>query len=220
MKTMITALEPLWKSKDKMMAGWTPEPIAVSSYNIYVGLAPVLSSLTLLKNNISPYRSDVPQALKKVACEILVSDVRTVLGLSSSIDFSNTVFYFAITYLNLLGAESAIADSILVTVPPVGIGPKTRGSDDKSIERYVFGFSDDIQKWVKLVATPQGALMTSTSSLYALNTVTEYTYDGTNVETMKTYSSDMTASGSPAKLTSYEYSGSQVTKVTMTDSTV
>ena len=56
--------------------------------------------------------------------------------------------------------------------------------------------------------------------MYQINTVTEYTYDGTNVATIKTYLSDSTTAGSPAKLVSYQYSGSQITKVTVTDSTV
>jgi hypothetical protein len=218
---MQTAFEALWKSKEKMMAGWSPEPtVQVSSYNIYIGLAPVLSSLTLLKSGVSPYRSDVPQALKKVAVELQIAEVRTALGLSTTIDFSNTLFYFAITYLDSAMVESAIADSILVTVPPVGIGSRERNADNQVYESYNFGFCDQSQKWVKIAATTSGAILTSSSDFYSANITTEYTYDGTNVATIKTYPSDMTVAGSPAKLTSYSYSGSQVTKVVVSDSTV
>jgi len=217
---MQTALEALWKSKEKIMVGWTPEPVSVSSYSVYVGLAPVLSSLTLLQSGISPYRSDVPQALKKVACEIQISSVRTALGLSSEVDFSNTLFYFAITYFDMTPTESAIADSVLVTVPPTGIVARTRNADNLAFESYGLGFSDDLQRWVKLAATSTGATIMSPSDFHKANITTLYTYDGTNVATIKAYPSDMTVAGSPAKLTTYEYSGSQVTKISVTDSTV
>ena len=218
---MQSTLEALWKSKERLIAGWIPEPgVTVSSYNIYAGLAPVLSSLTKIQERVSPYVSETPQTRGKVTAYIEISDVRSLLGLPASIDFSNTLFYYAITYLDSAGAESPIADSILVTVPPVGIGAKTRNSDNMTYESYNFGFSDDLQRWIKIATTDMGASIVSQSDYHIANITTEYTYDGTNLLTMKAYPSDQTLAGSPAKLTTYEYSGSQLTKTVVTDSTV
>ena len=217
---MQTAIEALWKSKEKILMGWTPEPVAgITSYNIYVGLAPVLSSLTILQTNVPPYRSEnSPATLKKVSWEVTINSVRTVLGLAPDVDFSNTLFYFAITYLN--PTESDITRSILVSVPPVGIGALTRNSDVPTFERFIFGFSGDSQKWVKAAVTSTGAIIMAPSDFDKANITTEYTYDTTNVKTMKSYPSDQTVAGSPAKLTTYTWVGSQVTKIVVTDSTV
>lgn len=218
---MQSALEALWKSNEKLIVGWTPEPgVQVSSYNIYVGLAPVLTSLTKVQERVSPYASDTPQTKGKVTANVLIADVRTALGLSSDINFGNKLFYFAITYLDSAAVESAIADSVLVTVPPVGIVSRARNSDNLTYESYNLGFSDDSQHWVKMAATGMGAAIISQSDFHKANITTEYTYDGTNLSTVKAYPSDQTVPGSPAKLTTYEYSGSQVTKMTVTDSTV
>jgi hypothetical protein len=213
-------MEVLYKSREKLTAAWNSEPsIEVLSYNVYVGVVPVLTSLTLLKEGVPAYLSDTIGSLKKVACEVNITEVRTVLGLASTVDFSSRVFYFAITYVDALG-ESAIADSILVELHPQGIGPKTRNCDNPMYERFCFGFCDDIQKWIKLQSTINGGLIISPSDFHKANITTEYTYDGTNLATMKSYPSDMTAAGAPAKLTAYSYTGSAVTKVIVTDSTV
>jgi len=215
---MQTYVEILDKAKDRLLLGWTPEPTTVKSYNLYAGLIGLPGSLSLLQSNISPQIS-MRVGIKKVITEVLIDDVRTLLGISDTSDFSNTVVYFAITYLNAAGIESTLTDSTVVEALPVGIVPKYR-KDDPTVNRFMFGFSEDVWAWVKLMASSGGALITDSCGLYASNTVTEYTYDGTNVKTMKIYYADQTTTGSPAKLTTYEYSGSDVIKVTVTDSTV
>lgn len=216
---MQTKVEVLYKADVTLNLGWEPEPEAVASYKIYVGLVDDPTALTLLEENISARVSEQPGFVGKVAYNAAISDVIDVLGISSTNDFSNTAFYFAITWVDSAGSESSIADSIVTEALPVGIVPKYR-KDDPTVNRFMFGFSEEEWRWVKLMASSGGALITSSSSLYAPNTITEYTYDGTNLSTEKSYFSDRTDPGSPAKLITYEYSGSQVTKVTVMDSTV
>lgn len=216
---METAVEILVKAATKLELGWDQEPEDVASYKLYVGLVEDSGSLSLLAENISPQVSQVPGRLGKVAQDALIAAVQTALGLPNTSDFSNTVFYFAITWVDSAGSESPIADSTVVQALPVGIVPKYR-KDDPTTYRYMFGFSEEQWRWVKLMASGSGALITSSSSLYAPNTITEYTYDAGNVTTEKTYLADQTTPGSYAKLTTYEYDGSDATKITVTDSTV
>lgn len=218
---MQSFIEPLYKSDSKIQFGWTPEPVSnVASYKIYVGLVGLPGSLSLLVSNINPQASQSPVSLGKVAYDVTASSVQAVLGLSSTSDFSNTVFYFAITYVDTAGTESALADSRIVEVPPVGIMSKLR-KEDPTANRHVFGFSDELQRWVKIMTSGKGGLITDPSDFYKANITTEYTYDGSgNVLTTKSYLSDMTMSGAPAKLTTYEYSGGNVSKIIIADSTV
>ena len=216
---MQSVIEPLYKSKDLIQFGWSPEPgVTVSSYKIYAGK--VSGSLSALVTGISPKPSTNPMNLGKVSYDVTIASVRTLLSLASTDDFSNQVLYFAITYVDSTGAESSLADSTVVKVPPVGILPKLR-LEDPTVNRYIFGFSDEDQRWIKLAASSSGGLITSASDFYAANVTTEYTYDGSNnVLTEKSYLSDETTAGSPAKLITYEYTGGNVTKKTITDSTV
>jgi hypothetical protein len=92
--------------------------------------------------------------------------------------------------------------------------------DDPSINRHIYLFSNEDQKWIKGLGNSSGAAITSESALYADNIVKEYTYDGTDISTLKVYSSDATVAGSPAKLTTYTYIGGFLTKSITTDSTV
>ena len=213
---MDSFIEPLYKSIDRIKFGWRRESGAVS-YNIYVGQ--VSGSLSLIYSLIPDVASKEPVGLGKVIYDALIEDVRTTLTLGSTINFGNKTFYFAITYVDSVGAESALADSRTVEVPPVGIIPKTM-KDDPTINRHPYVYSEDLLRWIKMAGSSSGALVTSESSFYKDNITTDYTYDGTNLSTEKSYLSDSTTAGSPAKLTSYTYSGSQVTKIVVTDSTV
>lgn len=212
---MVTFVEAFDKSKTKMLLGWSPEPAIVASYNLYVGLTS--GSLSQLAMNISPTASQLPMALKKVSYEVMVEDVQALLSLPITADFSNIILFWAVTWVDRTGAESEMSN--VAEIPPAGVTIRTM-KDDPSISRQLYGFSDELLRWVKLAASSGGALVTTTSSFYAPNTVTEYTYDGTNVATEKTYSADSTVAGSPAKLVTYEYSAGLVSKVTVTDSTV
>jgi hypothetical protein len=215
---MQSALEALYKSRDKIIVGWNPEPgVQVTTYNIYVGLAPVLSSLTRFITGVPPYRSDNPQTLKKVTWEVTLSSVQTALGITT--DFTNTLLYFSLTY-SVGATESLVANSTLVEVSPVGFGPLTRNSDNMAYESFNFGFSSDIQRWVKMASTATGAVIFTPSDFDKPNITTLYTYDTTNLKTTLSYPSDQTVAGSLAKLTTYTYVGSQLTKVVVTDSTV
>lgn len=211
---MVSSIEPLYKSVNAIKFGWARESGAVS-YNIYVGK--VESPLTLLVSNIADVPSEQALARGKVYYEVAIADVRTTLSLAATVDFSNTVFFFAITYVNSGGAESSLSDSTIVEVPPVGIISKPM-KDDPTIRRHPFVFSDGLQRWVKQVGSASGAMVVDTSDYYKTNITTEYTYDGTNLKTALSYLSDATT-GSPAKLTTYTYSGSQVTKMEITDTT-
>lgn len=216
---MQTKVEILYKASETLNLGWQPEPEDVASYKLYVGLVDDSSVLSLLDQNISAQKSEDSGTIGKVVYNVAIADVISTLGLASTRNFSNTAFYFAITWVNSSGVESSIADSTVVEALPVGIVPKYR-KDDPTVNRFMFGFSEEEWKWVKLMASGGGALITDSCGLYQSNTITEYTYDGTNLSTEKTYFTDRTETGSPAKLITYEYSGSQLTKVTVTDSTV
>lgn len=212
---MVTFIESLYKSKDSIDFGWNSEPVVdVSSYNVYVGIT---QSVVLLASGVSARKSQEPKWRYKIPYTANIATVRSVLGLSATSDFTNTVFYFAITYVSG-GVESNLADSTIVEVPPVGIGPRFM-KDDPTINRHGYVFSDADQRWFKQAGSSNGALMVDMSDYYKSNVTSEYTYDGTNVSAIKSYLSDATT-GSPAKLTTYTYSGSQVTKIAITDSTV
>jgi len=215
---MISFIEPLYKSVEKIQFGWKPEPgVTVESYKVYAGITPTVSTLLLLADNISSQASQQPQSRGKISYDALIADVRTLLTLPSTADFGNTVFYFTITYV-VASVESSINESIIVEVPPVGIGPRFM-KDDPTINRHPYVFSDNEQRWSKQAGSARGAVIVDTSDYYKANITTDYTYDGTALSTIKSYLSDATT-GSPAKLTTYTYSGSDVTKIEITDSTV
>lgn len=213
---MNSFIEPLYKAVNLIKFGWSRETDAVS-YNIYVGQ--ISGSLSLIYSGIPDIASQQPVGLGKVVYDVTIEDVRTILSLASTVDFGNKVLYFAITYVDSVGSESALADSRIVKVPPVGIIPKTM-KDDPTINRHPYVYSDELLRWVKVAGSSSGAMITSDSGFYKDNITTDYTYDGTNLSTEKSYLSDATTVGSPAKLTTYTYSGSQLIKVTVTDSTV
>ena len=217
---MANSVDALSKSVDKLILAWTPEKgvVGTQSYNLYVGLVDISTSLVSLATGISSVMSQKPGEVGKIAYVAEIADVRAALSLADTVTFANTQFFFAVTFV-LDGVESTLADSPISGIPPVGIITKYR-KYDPGANRHMYGFSEDAWRWVKLMSSSGGALITDSNAFYALNTVTEYTYDGTNVSSMKTFLSDQTAAGSPAKLTTYEYSGSQVSKVTVTDSTV
>lgn len=212
---MVSYIEALYKSTDQIDFGWKSEPGAYS-YKMYVGLSPI--ALSLLYTNISSSASESSKDRGKIPFTAKLADVRALLGLTTQ-TFADTVFYFAITYVNSSGSESSLGDSTIVEVPPVGITGRYM-KDDPSINRHMYLFAPEIQKWVKQTGTSTGGMVVDTADFYKSNITTEYTYDGTNLATMKSYPSDSTAAGSPAKLTTYTYSGSSVIKVAVTDSTV
>lgn len=215
---MITFVEALYKANENLKLGWNPEPGRVAaSYRLYVGLTSAAASLTQLLSYVSAQSSPLPGERGKVTVDVPIASVRTALGLPLTVDFSNILLYWAITYLDSAGVESA--KSTVIEIPPVGITTRYM-KDDPSINRHMWGFSDENYRWVKIAASSNGGLVTSASNYYLPNTITEYTYDGTNMATTKTYLSDRTTAGSPAKLVSYTYSGSQVTRIAITDSTV
>ena len=213
---MNSYIEPLYKTKNIIKFGWKPENGA-ASYKMYVGLSSI--NLTLLYSNISAQMSERSQDFGKVPYEVPIADVQTALGLVATKDFSNTIFYFAITFVNAFGVESGIAGSTVVEVFPVGIGARYM-KDDPTIFRQGYVFSLDSLKWSKMAGSSMGAVITDPSDFYKTNSITTYTYvDGTNIATIKSYLPDSTV-GSPAKLTTCTYLGSQLTKVVITDSTV
>lgn len=216
-------VESLWKSSDKMILGWNPEPVnptTVRYYKLYIGLAGITGSLTLLADNVSPRPSAQPAYRGKVAYEAEISEVRTTLGLPSTVNFTNIILYYAVTYVDQTGSETALASSPISESLPVGIMPREK-KDDPTAYRQIFGFSDSSLRWVKAAASNNGGLIVDTSDFYKANVITEYTYTGTgDVSTAKSYLADRTAPGSPAKLVINEYSGSNLVKSTVTDSTV
>jgi len=215
---MISFIEPLYKALENIQFGWKPEPsVSVDSYKIYVGLVPAVTSLQLLAENISSTVSGQPSNRGRIIYDASITDVRTLLSLPSTTTFGNTVFYFTITYVSG-GAESSINDSTVVEVPPVGVGQRLM-KDDPTINRHPYVFSDNEQRWSKQAGSARGAMAVDMCDYYKINMTSEFTYDGTNISTIKSYLSDATT-GSPAKLTSYTYNASLITKIEITDSTV
>lgn len=214
---MVNVIEPLYKSQNKIDFGWRPEVGAVS-YNIYVGLAP--ASVTELASGIDNIKSNRPMDMGKIPYSVNIADVQSLLGLTTDYDFSNTVFYFAITYLDSTGSESThapIPASNIIEVPPVGIIPRTM-KDDPTMNRHPYVFSDDIQRWTKVAGSSMGAVIVDSADFFKSNITTDYVYNG-DTTTTKSYFSDATT-GSPAKLTTYTYNNGLVTKIQITDSTV
>lgn len=215
---MISFIEALYKSDAKIQFGWNAEPVTVQSYKVYVGQAP--GTLVLLAANINPQTSNDPSNYHKVIYTAQIADVRTLLSLPASLDFSNLLLYWAITYVNNLGVESLLADSRVVEVPPVGILGKVQ-KEDPTANRHMYGFSDGLQRWIKTAATTSGAIIVSSDSFYQSNVTTEYTYDSSGrILTELSYPSDRTTSGSPAKLITNTYGSSGLIKKVVTDSTV
>jgi len=221
---MVTYLEPLTKTANQILFAWKPEQGgAAVTYNMYVGLTPTPSTLVQLYDKIAPYPSKNPRSLGKVAYTADIADVQAVLGLNAVMDFTNTVFYFTITYVDSTNTESNIDLSTVVKVNTVGIQPPYM-KDDPSINRHMYVFCDDLpdigQRWVKAAGSSNGAVIVDTADYFKANITTVYTYDGTDLATTKSYPSDSTTPGSPAKLTTYTFSGGVVTKIAVTDSTV
>ena len=217
---MVTYLEPLTKSSALIQFAWKSEPGGVAvTYKMYVGVTPTASTLVLLYPGIAPYISGDPRTVGKVPYTAKIADVQRVLSLNPVMDFSNTVFYFAITYVDSTNSESAIADSTIVKVNTVGIQQPLM-KDDPSINRHPYVYCDDMQRWTKAAGSSSGATIVDTADFFKANITTVFTYDGSNLSTTKSYPSDATTSGAPAKLTTYTYSGSMVSKIVVTDSTV
>lgn len=216
---MNTFIEVLDKSASQITFGWKPEAVTgITGYNVYVGQVDIPGSMVLVASNVAPQPSNAPETYKKVVSIVTATAVQTALSLPATSNFSNLLLYFTITYLT--PTESPIANSIIVEVPPVGILGKTR-KEDPTANRHIFGFSDELQRWIKLAATGSGALIVGSNSYYNANMVTAYTRDASgNILTEKAYFADRTTAGSPAKLTTYSYSGGYVSKITVSDSTV
>lgn len=215
---MDSFIEPLYKARDLIKFGWSRESGA-ASYKVYVGIFPGTATLSLLADGIPDVASAQPVGRGKVIYDATIEDVRTLLSLATTVNFTNRIFYFAITYIDSVGSESALADSTIVEVFPVGILPK-RMKDDPTMRRHPFVYNDGITRWVKQAGSERGAIITDPSNYYATNVTTEYTYDGTNISTEKSYLNDATSAGSPAKLKTYTFVGSLVTKIEITDTTV
>jgi hypothetical protein len=217
---MNTFIEVLYKAADKISFGWNPEATTgILGYNVYVGQVAISGSMTVIAANVAPQPSNSSQSYRKVTCDITATEVQTVLGLPATLDFSNLLLYFTITYITGAG-ESLIADSTIVEVPPVGVNGRTM-REDPSINRHLYGFSDEMQRWIKVAGTGSGALIVDDNPFYKSNMVMEYTRDSSgNVLTEKAYFSDRTMVGSPAKLITYNYNAGFVSKVSISDTTV
>lgn len=222
---MNTFIEPLYKDPLKIIFGWSPESgVTVASYNVYIGLVPTIANLVSLATGVKPDQSKQASTRGKIVYEAEIADVRTALSLSSDKDFSNTTFYLAITYVDNASVESSLSDSRVVTVPPTGIFPKEM-KEDPTINRHLFEFSENRQRWIKVCGSEAGGIAVDQNDFYRINTVSEYTYDASgSVLTAKSYLSDNTAAGAPAKLIIYEYNDptnpTKATKITVSDSTV
>lgn len=222
---MVTFIEPLWKDPLKITFGWNPEPnVTVSSYNVYCGLTPTIGTLAALATGVGPTVSQYSATRGKVVYNAAIADVQTLLSIASTKTFANTVFYFAITYLDENLSESSLADSTIVTVYPVGIDTKQM-KEDPSINRHIYSFSDEDQRWIKTAGSNRGGVAVDNNEFYLINTISEYTYDASgNTTQIKTYLTDSTIAGSPAKLKLFEYNDganpTSPTKITVMDSTV
>lgn len=221
---MQATVNSLWKQSDTMVLGWKPDssidPADIKNYKIYVGLANLSTALVLLGDNINPQVSELPAHRGNVVYQATIADVRSVLSLPTTINFTNVLLYYAVTYVNHSGVESTLANSTISESLPAGIEPKQR-KDDPTAYRQIFGFNDNDYRWVKLAASNNGGVAVDSADFYRINTITEYTYTGGgDVSTAKSYLSDRTWAGSPAKLIINEYSGSNLIKTTVMDSTV
>lgn len=219
MATLTSPVTTVNKAAENYTLGWKPMTGDVASYNLYVSLTSSVAGLTVIMQNINPHPAEIPTGRGRVTASVAIGAVRTALGLSADVDFTNIILYYAITTVDSAGSESALANSTISEILPVGIEPSQR-KDDPTQYRQIFGFSDSSYRWVKAAVSSKGGLITDAADFYKANITTEYTYDGTNLAETKSYPSDKTSAGMPAKLTTYEYSGSDLIKVTVTDSTI
>jgi hypothetical protein len=219
---MQTFIEALYKSDSKIQFGWNPEPsTVVTSYNIYVSQTPNFPAVpTAIATGVSPTVSNETPNYKKIIYNADIATVRTFLSLPATVTFDNILLYWAITYVDQYLSESSLADSRIVEVPPVGVSGKTR-KEDPTINRNIFGFSEELQKWIKAASSSKGAIIVSSSGYYQDNITTAYTYDSSNrILTELHYRSDMTMAGAPAKLVTNTYDTDNLLLRIVTDSTV
>jgi len=218
---MKTFPEASYKSSDLLTLAWKPEPgVAVSDYDLYVGqVGDSTGNLSLLASGVASSPASDPQysMVNKVYYDVPIATVQSTLGISSDLDFEDLVLYFALSYTNPSGTT---VFSKIVEVPPVGITGKLQ-KEDPAINRHIFGFSDELQRWIKSAATGNGALIVDSNDFYKDNITTEYswTIDGSMATTLS-YFSDRTTTGSPAKLTTYDYTNGHLLRIAVTDSTV
>ena len=213
---MNSFVESIYKTPNTVTLGWAREAGA-DTYKLYVSSVATVASMVLLAQNIPDVPHEQPTGRGKVVYPVSISSVQAALSLASTLTFANTAFYFAITYVSG-GVESSLNNSTIVEVLPVGVTVKFM-KDDPAINRHGYVFSDEDYKWYKMSGSTKGALAVDVSDYYKVNITSDFTYDGTNISTIKSYLSDATT-GSPAKLTSYTYGGGLVTKIVISDSTV
>jgi hypothetical protein len=192
----------------------------VQAYNVYVGQIANPSSLTKIAS-VSPIPDNMnPGNTGKVIYVADIALVQATLSISSTLNFSNLLLYWAITYVDDTGTESDINSSRVVEVPPVGVYGKTM-KEDPTINRHGYVFSDDLQSWIKMAGSDCGATVIDACDLYKTNTITKYGRDNSgNILTELIYWSDRTSTGSPAKLITYSYDNNLVSQIVVSDSTV
>jgi len=223
-------VEALRKTPDLLELGWKPDEtlppsttVVQTNYKLYVGPIADTGSMVFLKDVGSNPTQSYTTALGKIYTKVTLAEIQTALGTPAGADFTTLTLYFLNTSVND-GVESAIGDSPIGEVPPVGINNAPQ-RDDHTIDRHMWGFDADTQRWYKLAVTDSGAIVVGTDSLASMsNEIKEMVYNtnGT-VDTMKIYASDAT-SGAAAKLVSYEYTDAlnplAPTSITVSDSTV
>lgn len=218
---MNSVLQAVRKTPDYIEFAWNPEDGASpQSYKIYAGKTPDSATMSLLATvSSSAVQAYYPTALGKVYYKAEIATVRTALTISSTLDFSNLLLYYTMTYVEG-GVESNIALSTVISVPPVGINSREM-KDDPTINRHPYVWADGDQRWYKQAGSGWGGVAVDSAAFYKINEIQEYTRDASgNPLTMKAYLSDATLPGSYAKLVTYDYTGGYVSKITVTDSTV
>lgn len=209
------------KSSDLIETYWTMDS-GVDSYKVYVSKVDATAGFVLVKTNIANQPSSEIQYKGKIHTRITIAEVRTALIDPTLVFDGSTVYYFRITTVTT-GIETALGSSITKQVFPEGINDQ-KGVDNEATNAQDYGFSFELQRWVRAAGTKFGASNTFENPLHADNLTVDKTYAivaATNVVATELWYFTGTPTGGRAKLVTYTYGAIALpTKVVWSDSVV
>lgn len=210
------------KNSDLLETFWTPDT-GVDYYKVYVSKVDATAGFALVKLNVANQPSSEIQYKSKIHTRITIAEVRTALGDATLTFDGSTVYYFRITTV-AGGVETAVGSSTTKQVFPEGINDQ-KGVDNEATNAQDYGFSFELQRWIRSAATKYGATNTFENPFYADNVTVDKTYttvSATNVVATELWYISGTPAGGRAKLVTYTYTGAVTSpsKIVWSDSVV
>jgi len=143
----IPQAQVLYRRFNDILLGWVQlNTASAKTYNLY-GCSTPNGIYTLVKTGIP----NVVDRNYKSKVVVFVKDSDVPIS-------SNTKYYFKITYVSPLGIESDISLSSYTVVYPPNVAPNFEG-EWKEANGHFFGWSDDRQRWEKLLIAEDGKLL-------------------------------------------------------------